>query len=204
MITIDIIKEVINTSCAVGRYKGEEVSNFLKSHIDELMPTSVLQIDFSKAKDLDYVFCQHAFGSLIKTTQESNKPTLFIMQQFHKRCFYRGILKHIDQGLPRNSSAEESENVFVDAGMFIMMRIEEKDEIDFIGRLNSIDGSILAFINNAMTKSEREIIDTKKEFEPTEITDSLRSLSRKGFILTAANGSHNYCSIYSQTKNLIK
>lgn len=200
MITIDIIKEVINTTCAVGRYKGEEVSNLLKSHIDELMPSSVLQIDFSNAKDLDYVFCQHAFGSLIKMIQESNKPTLFTMQNFHKRCFYRGVLKRIDQDLPRNSSVEDSEKVFVSAGMFIMMKVGEKKEIDFIGDLNPIDDSILAFINNAKEKSEREIIDSKKEFEPTEITDSLRSLSRKGFILTPANGSHNYCSIYTQTK----
>lgn len=200
MNTIDIIKDVLNTTCVVGRYKGEEVGNFLRFHVDELNPSSVLQIDISNAKDLDYVFCQHAFGSLIKLIQESNKPTLFTMQHFHKRCFYRGVLKIIDQDLPRNSSVEESEKVFVGAGMFIMMKMGEKNEIDFIGSLNTIDDSILTFINNSKEISEREIIDSKKEFEPTEITDSLRSLSRKGFILTPANGSHNYCSIYTQTK----
>ena len=164
------------------------------------MPSSVLQIDFSNAKDLDYVFCQHAFGSLIKTIQESNKPSLFIMQNFHKRCFYRGVLKYIDQSLPRNSSVEESEKILINAGFFLMMKVAGNNKIDFKGSLSPADDTILDFINSFLRKSEREIIDAMKEFEPTEITDSLRSLSRKGFILAPANGNHNYCSIYTQTE----
>lgn len=201
IISVDIISDIIKTSYTGGRYKGEEVNKLLTNKIDELTASSLLIIDFQKANPLDYVFCQYAFGPILKIIQDNNKPTVFRMQPMHKRCFYRGILKHIDKTLPRKATVEESEKIFFDTGIFTMISIVDKENVDFIGKLALNDSSILNYINESNSVSEREIIDAKKEFQPTEIIESLRSLNKKGFILNPKDGSDKYCSVYKLLKN---
>lgn len=201
IISIDIVSDIIKASYTGGRYKGEEVNNLLTCRITELTATSLLIIDFQKANPLDYVFCQYAFGPILEMIQENNKPTIFKMQPLHKRCFYRGILKHIDKTLPRNTTMEESEKIFSGAGLFTMIATDGKENIEFIGNLTPNDNSILSFINESHSVSERDIIDAKNEFQPTLIIESLKSLNKKGFILNPINGSDNYCSVYELLKS---
>jgi len=201
IILIDIVSDIIKAPYTGGRYKGEEVSKLLNDRITELTPSSLLLIDFQKANPLDYVFCQYAFGPILKVIQENNKPTIFKMQPLHKRCFYRGILKHIDKTLPRNTSMEESEKIFLDAGLFTMIATDGNEIIEFIGNLNSTDNLILKFINESHSVSERDIINAKKNFQPNKIIESLNSLNKKGFILNPQNGNDNYCSVYEILKS---
>lgn len=200
VITIDIVNDIIKAFYVGGRYKGEEVNKILCNIISNLAPYSILVIDLQNANPLDYVFCQYAFGPVINEVQNNNKPTLFKMQPIHKRCFYRGILKHIDKSLPRNSSIEESEKVFKDSGYFTMITSDKQDKIEFIGNLNTTDTSILKFINELTSVSGREIINSKNEYHSDVIVESLKSLNRKGFILTTNNDEDRYYSIYEILK----
>ena len=201
IISVDIVKDIIRASYTGGRYKGEEVSKLLNEKISELTPSSLLIIDFQKANPIDYVFCQYAFGPILKVIQENSKPTIFKMQSLHKRCFYRGILKHIDKTLPRNTSVEDSEKIFLGAGIFTMIGTDGEDKIEFIGSLNSDDSSILSFINESHAVSERDIIDAKTDFQPTKIVESLKSLNKKGFVLNPKGESDKYSSVYEYLKS---
>lgn len=196
LITVNIINDVVRATYTGGRYKGEEVNNFLDKKVDELTSSSLLKIDFEKANPLDYVFCQYAFGPVIKKIQGSNKSVLFNMQQVHKRCFFRGILKYVDKSLPRNTSPEESERIFQDAGLFTMLMIDKKEVVEYKGNLTLIENSILTLINNSLVVSERDIINSIKDAAPTDIIHSLESLIQKGFILNSKNEANNYLSIY--------
>lgn len=201
IISIDIVKDIIKASYTGGRYKGEEVNKLLIDRINDLTPNSLLLIDFKKANPLDYVFCQYAFGPILKIIQENIKPTIFQMQLLHKRCFYRGILKHIDKTLPRNSTLEDSEKIVFGAGIYLMIETDIEEKIEFVGNLNSDDNSILKYINEIHSVSERDIIDAKKDLQPAKIIESLNSLNKKGFILSPQNGDGNYCSIYEILKS---
>jgi len=199
IVSIDIVSDIIKAAYTGGRYKGKEVEKILLDSIAKLNPSSLLIIDILKANPLDYVFCQYAFGSVLQMIQENNKPTLFKMQPLHMRCFYRGILKHIDKGLPRNTQIEESKKIFFETGFFTMIKTVDEN-IEFIGNLNSDDKSILNFINTKHKVSERDIIDVEKNLQPTQIIESLKSLNMKGFILSPMNGSDKYCSVYEYLK----
>ncbi len=201
IISIDIVEDIIKASYTGGRYKGEEVYKLLIGIITNLTPSSLLLIDFQKANPLDYVFCQYAFGPIIHAIQENNKPTIFKMKLIHKRCFYRGILKHVDRTLPRNTTIEETEKIFLGTGLSTMIETGGMENIEFIGNLNSIDKSILKFINESHSVTERDIIDAIEEFQPNKIIESLSSLNKKGFIINPKNGSDNYCSVYEILKS---
>ena len=129
-ISVDIVSDIIKASYTGGRYKGEEVNKLLTNKIDELTASSLLIIDFQKANPLDYVFCQYAFGPILKMIQDNSKPTIFKMQAIHKRCFYRGILKHIDKTVPRKTSVEESEKIFIDTGVFTMICTVDQENVE--------------------------------------------------------------------------
>jgi hypothetical protein len=200
LIAIDIIQNVLQSSVAVGRYRGEEVWKILDDQVKKITPTSLLVVDIRKANPLQYNFCQYAFGPLLKMLQENkneNIPILFQMHEHHKSCFFRGVLKHIDKSLPRS----ESEKAFVDAGMFTMIMLDGKNEIQYISNLSSLENEILSFVNELKSISEREIIEAKKERQPALIIDSLRSLNKKGFIVHLKNESDQYHSIYHYLKN---
>lgn len=202
IILIDIVRDIIKASYTGGRYKGEEVSSLLNNKVSQLTPSSLLIVDFQKANPLDYVFCQYAFGPILKEIQENNKPTIFKMQPLHKRCFYRGVLKHIDRSLPRNTSLEESEKLFLGAELFTMIGTDGTATIDFIGKLDTEENVILKFINEKHSVSERDIIDEQKELQPTKIIDSLKSLNKKGFILNPKDGSDKYLSVCELLKSI--
>jgi len=199
-ILIDIVQDIIKTPYTGGRYKGEEVETVLKSRLSRLKASSLLILDFQKANPLDYVFCQYAFGPIIKEIQENSKPTIFKMQPLHKRCFYRGILKHIDKSLPRNSTAEESRNIFLSAGLYTIIEADGPEDIEFIGSLTDDESTILSFINERKSVSEREIIRAQEMLQPRKIVDSLKSLNKKGFILSPADAQDNYSSIYEHNQ----
>lgn len=201
IITVDIVEDIIKATYTGGRYKGEEVRKILDDIITNLQSSSLLLIDMQKASPLDYVFCQYAFGPIIKVIQGNNKPIIFKMLLLHKRCFYRGILKHVDKTLPRNTSMEEAEKIFLGTSLFTMITTDGKENIEFIGNLNSIDDSILKFINESHSVSERDIINAIKDFQPNKIIESLNSLNKKGFIINPKNGSDNYCSVYEILKS---
>lgn len=200
IISIDIIQSVLQSPVAVGRYRGEEVCKILDEQVKEITPNSLLVVDIRKANPLQYNFCQYAFGPLLKMlqgNQSENIPTLFRMHEHHKPCFFRGVLKYVDKSLPRSESAK----AFVEAGMFTMILLDGKNEIQYIANLSSLENEILSFVNELKSISEREIIEAKKELQPAHIIDSLRSLYKKGFIVHLKNGEDQYHAIYQYLKN---
>ena len=200
-ITLDIIKDVLKSLATVGRYRGEEVYKILDEEIKKITPTTVLVVDIRKANPLQYVFCQYAFGPILKILQEyknENKLILFHMKEHHKACFFRGVIKYIDKNLPRNKSMD----AFIESGMFTMIMFDGEDEIHYIANLSSLENEILDYINELESISEIEIIEAKKElYQPSDIIDSLRSLDKKGFIVHLKNGNDQYHSIYQYFKN---
>ena len=104
-ISLDIIKDVLQSPVAFGRYRGEEVCKFIEDQLKKITTTTLLVVDIRKANPLQYNFCQYAFGPLLKMLQENkneNVPTLFQMHEHHKLCFFRGVLKYIEKSLPRS------------------------------------------------------------------------------------------------------
>jgi hypothetical protein len=196
IIEIDIVQQILQSAVAVGRYRGEEVYHAIEKKIKEIDSLSLLRIDITKANPLQYNFCQHAFGPLIKVLQDSKTArAIFKMHDHHKACFFRGVLKHIDKALPRN----QSEKGFVESGMFTMIMLDNQKEIQYISNLSPTDNEILALINDLKSVSERTIIEQKKETQPADIIDSLRSLDKKGFIIHG-NGDDQYKSVYEYFK----
>ena len=193
---IDIVSDIIKVPYTGGRYKGEEVNKILIDKISGLSSDSLLVLDFQKANPLDYVFCQYAFGSILEMIQEKSKPMMFSMQPIHKRCFYRGVLKYINSDLPRKTQLEEMEDMFLESGLYTMIKAHENKNIEFIGKLSPEEESILKFINNANSVSERGVIDALQGFQPTPIIESLKSLSRKGFIISPWSKDQKYISVY--------
>lgn len=198
IITIDIIQNVLQASAAVGPYRGKEVSDFLEHEVEKITSKSVLVIDIRKALPLQYVFCQYAFGPLLKSLQEGKSlPTVFKMHEHHKQCFFRGIIKYINKNLPRN----ESEKAFIESGLFTMILLDNSEDIQYISNLEPLENEILNFVNEAQSISQRDIIEAKTAKEPADIIDTLRSLDRKGFVLHTKNGIEEYSSIYHYIKN---
>lgn len=197
--TLNIITEIVKSPSAVGRYRGEEVFEIVNQRVNDLSPDSLLIIDIREANPLQYVFCQYAFGPLLKVLHEKgseNKRFLFQMHEHHRSCFFRGVLKHIDKTIPRN----ESFNAFIESDMFTLLMIGEEKEIQYISKFNKIETDLLNLINEAENISGREIIDSKKLFDPDSIVDSLRSLNHKGFIVHIKNEIDQYYSINEYLK----
>lgn len=198
IITIDIIQNILQAPAAVGSYRGKEVHNFIENEINKLTSNSILVLDFKKALPLQYVFCQYAFGPLLKSLQQDTiLPVVFRMHEHHKQCFFRGVIKHIDKDLSR----DESEKAFVKSGMFTMILLDDNVDINFISNLTPIEEKVLNFINSTESISQRNIIEAKENCQPSDIIDSLRSLVRKGFILHLTDGREVYYSICQLIKN---
>jgi len=197
-IFIDVIQNVLQSPVAVGRYRGEEVCRILEDEVKNIKQASLLVVDMRKANPLQYNFCQYAFGPLLQKLQHDKSiPIIFQMHGHHKPCFFRGVIKYIDISLPRN----ESEKAFIESGLFTMILLEGENEIQYISRLSSLESEILSFVNETISISQREIIETKKEFQPEDIIDSLRSLDNKGFLLHLSDGNEEYHSVYQYLKD---
>lgn len=193
-ISIDIIKNVLQSPAAVGRYRGHEVSEFLNLQIKTILPKSILIIDIREANPLQYNFCQFAFGPLLKMIQKNkseNIPTIFQMQEHHRPFFFRGVIKYIDKSISRSAS----EQAFIQSGMFTMLMLEGKNTIEYIANLNFIELEILNFVNESSIISEREIIKAKKKIQAANIIDALRTLNKMGFIIHHNNSNDTYNSI---------
>ena len=143
---------------------------------------------------MQYVFCQYAFGPLLKTLQEKgseNKRIMFQMHEHHKICFFRGVLKNIDRTIPRN----ESFTTFIESDLFALLKIGNQTAIEYISKLTEIEKVLLNLINETGTISGRSIIESIKDFDPDSIVDSLRSLNFKGFIVHIKNEIDQYYSL---------
>ena len=194
--TLDIVEDVIQEPILTGRYRGIEVKEILEKYVDEMESNSLLVIDLRKALPLDYPFCQFAFGPLLKMLQDNKsdcKFFLYHMQESHKSCFFRGVMKHIKKDLPRSKSME----AFVEADMFTMIKVGESNEIKYVSNLNTIEQEILELIDEEKSISGRKISEKKKDIPFESIGSALRSLNRKGFIVHIKNNDDNYHSIYN-------
>lgn len=195
-VTLDVVKEVIQSPVVVGKYRGLEVKEVLDNYTHELNSNSLLLIDLRKANPLDYIFCQYAFGPMLKMLQQKNsdfKLLLFQMHEHHKSCFFRGILKYINKDLPRSKSIE----AFIDANLFTMIKVEELDEIQYISKLNAVELEILNYINEAKSISGRYIMEQKTTIPFESISSALHTLNEKGYIVHIKNEDDNYHSIYN-------
>jgi hypothetical protein len=190
--TIDIIQDVLQAPAAVGSYRGEEISKYIEKVIKNIQPGKILVLDLVKALPLHYVFCQFAFGPLLKSIQqEFILPIVFKMHEHHKQCFFRGIVKYLDKDLPRI----EAEKEFIDSGMFTILLFDGDHELKFISNLTPIEEDLLNLINSNSSMTQRDIIEAKEDIQPSDIIDSLRSLNRKGFIINLKDNSEIFYSI---------
>lgn len=197
--SINLVQDIIKSPSAIGRYRGEEVFQVLESTINELDNFTLLIIDIREANPLQYVFCQYAFGPLLKILQDNGsekKRFIFQMYDHHKTCFFRGVLKTIDKTIPRN----ESFPAFIESDLFTLLKIGNQTQIEFVSKLNEIDKVLLTLINQAGTISGRKIIESIKDYDPDSIVDSLRSLNYKGFITHIKNEIDQYYSLYQYLK----
>lgn len=202
--TIDIIENVLQSPMATGSYRGEEVSETLNNTIKSLDTHELLVIDICKAFPLEYSFCEYAFGPLLKKLNENkaeNKLIIFHLLKDDEFCFFRGVLKHIDSSIPRHGSISSAKSAFIESGMFLMMKYDNNNEIQYIAKLLKIEQEILTFVNEKEAVSGRGIIEAKKEFESETIVDSIRSLKQKGFIVQLEDGDDQYYSIYKYFKD---
>jgi hypothetical protein len=193
--SINLIQDIIKSPSAVGRYRGEEVFQVLERTINELDNYTLLIIDIREANPLQYVFCQYAFGPLLKILQENGSEKrrfIFQMHEHHKTCFFRGVLKNIDKTILRN----ESFPAFIESDLFTLLKIGNQTQIEFVSRLSELDRVLLNLINETGTISVRKIIESIKNYEPDSIVDSLRSLNFKGFIIHIKNELDQYYSLY--------
>jgi hypothetical protein len=193
-LVIDVVVDILKSPATVGPYRGNEVNDYLNKAIEELTENTLLIVDLRKANPLQYNFCQHAFGPLLKRIQERKEKKIFIifsMYAHHKTCFFRGVLKYIDVDLSRRDPI----NSFVESGMYAMLLND--GEINYLSQLNTIEKLIIDFLSKEMHATVRTIEEANGL--PTEETVySLRALQEKGFLLH-----NNENSKYYSIKNFL-
>jgi len=196
-VRVDIVRDVIESRVLTGKYRGAEVWEKLELTVKETKSDQLLMLDIRLANPLDYPFCQTAFGPLLKFIQQngSNKMTLFQMHEYHKSCFFRGLLKFINLDLPRDRSIDG----FYSTGMFAMI-MSDPPNIEYVSKLSTTEQELLSLVRKSGSISGRDIVAAKQELHTEDIVDGLRSLTQKGFVLHVKNDTDYYHAIETYLK----
>lgn len=177
---VDIVN-LLNSTIAVGAYRGQEVWTKIEKLMDRVPDGTLVLIDLRHVIWFDSAFCELGFGPMfhaLKNKRWLHKYVIFQMYSFLKLVFFRGILKHFGAELPR----KESESGFISAAMYAKLIIGDEELVDFVGKLNANEQTILDAVNNLRRVTSVQVVE-KTGLSAEIVVDVLRSLAKKYFVL---------------------
>lgn len=179
-LAVDIV-DLLNSTIALGPFRGNEIYAKLKSSIDTSMDGTMVEVDLRRIIWLNTAFCQPAFGLIFEGLKDkvwSSKYLLFCMNDYHKPGFFQGVLKHFGVDVPR----KEAESKFISENMYTKLMIGSEDSIEFIGELTEGERIILDVVND-LNRADANMIVQKLNLTIEVVAESLLSLESKYFIV---------------------
>ena len=182
----------------MGEFRGDEVCARLQSEVEQLGPCETLIVDTTRALFLDYDFSCYAFRRLfVDPTPARAHHVIYQVAHSDQNAFFHGVLKARE--LPRGAYAE-SRATFVAQGLVCKLITAPSGPIDFIAALSSPEGVLLSAVN-VQGRADIQHLARAVGRSIEEVSEPLRELIHKGFVIDVSEDRHEYYSFNSYLKS---